>query len=490
MPRPLSQFDWPRFSPGFLAQLKRFLSFTLVEVVARGLNWPILFVLPLFLTTEEYGVVRLIVAIEAITTAVFLFGQNRSVLRFYNSEKDPAALLATVLLLCGGMGLLLFLLLLICSTFRSDIAGVPIFPHLLVLLPAVGLSGLGQLCLAFTRATQSSRRFAQFRIGIPLLKFVGVVTSTWLLGLSLGYPVGLVAGLGALSIGMVPYLCRHAAWRFDRKTAVRLLAFGWPFLFHILGASLLGYVSLFMLGALADKATVGLYGFAVTLGSSVFLVYAALSSYFEPMIYRFAGNQSRSERWLAVYGFATTSVASLLGIAILTVLPAVLSRFYPPEYGEVLAVLPIVLAAILSRPVYLQGNYRLVVYERPRFIASGTLLAGAVNMVACWLLVPRLGLLGAGYAFFLSSILLAVYLYLASLFVGGVPWRRVDGLLATTINLAGCVALAASPRLDISVVILATMFATSMASLIAVMQSVGVAKARVSMAHLSGAERN
>ena len=132
---------------------------------------------------------------------------------------------------------------------------------------------------------------------------------------------------------IVPFLRGKVGGQADRAVVAQLLLFGWPFVFHILSANILSYFSRFFLEVYSTTKDVGVFTFAFTLGSGLYVGYAALGTYFEPRIYSHADDKPRCEQWLALYTYATIAISSLGGAALLLVYPY-LARYLNADVGQ------------------------------------------------------------------------------------------------------------------------------------------------------------
>ena len=97
---------------------KKFFSYAGIEGFAKGLNWLTIALLPLFLPTEEYGIVGLLVAIEGVLNTVLTLGQGRAILRHTITFKErmlPYALRLNILSV-----LTVFTVCFIISFFRKE----------------------------------------------------------------------------------------------------------------------------------------------------------------------------------------------------------------------------------------------------------------------------------------------------------------------------------------------------------------------------------
>jgi len=336
--------------------------------------------------------------------------------------------------------------------------GVPVYPHLALLFLALALLNLNRLCMALSRAEALAKWFAVFHAVFHVFKIVGVIAITFAFRSSFSYVLGLLLSLALMMPWMLRFLRERGHGAFRAPIASRLFLFGWPFAFHIVSGSLLANVSRFILEGLASKREVAFYTLASSLATSIFLAFAALSSYMEPVIYEHAQNRRRSERLLGLYGAASLATAAFIAIAILIIAPYAIGRFYHADYRQALAVMPIILGSMLTRAIYLQGHFRLVLYERTSLIALGTLIAAGLNIGLNFLLIPLYGLKGAALALVLANAALAVMLYGASMWIGRVPLRDVYGLRIIALTAYVVVVVTASENTVFHIVSLFLLF--------------------------------
>src|SRR5690606_34826839 len=76
-------------------QFRDLLTYAGSHLLGRGANWIVLAGLAAILEPSEYGVVGLIVAVEAISIGAFSLGQNRTLLRYAGEVPQPRDALVT-----------------------------------------------------------------------------------------------------------------------------------------------------------------------------------------------------------------------------------------------------------------------------------------------------------------------------------------------------------------------------------------------------------
>ena len=405
--------------------VQQIFSFGAGEGVARGLNWGLMALLPLLLSsTEEYGRVGLLVSIEMLVSNISLMGLDRAVLRFYAKDESPGKLLKSVLVIWAGIAWIpLAVVLMLYLLGQKTLFGIPLVPHLFLLNVIVAIFNLNFLCICIGRAKHHLAIFLRFRLYYVALKFVFVLLLAKMLGHSFSYIVGVGVSAFVMLIFIIPFLRGRAVGRADRAIVTQLLIFGWPFIFHIISGNILSYFGRFFLEVYNTTKEVGVFTFAFTLGSGLYVGYAALSTYFEPRIYSHADDKPRCEKWLIFYTNACIAFSSIGGASLLLLYPYLTSRFYT-DYAQALPIISIVMGTILLTPLYLQGNYRLTAHKKTGYIAAASVLSACFSIVLYFLLIPSQGIRGAAMAMYISNFLLCASILATSLRIARISLRQ------------------------------------------------------------------
>lgn len=423
--------------------LTKFLSYGSAEALGRGLNWGVLTVLAVLLPPSEYGTVGLLVAVEVVLTNALLLGQDRAVLRFYRPRESGNSVVGSSLAIWLSLAVPLLLgCSLLAYRWQGTIFGVPLWPHLALICFAVVPMQLEALHLAALRMEGEAARYLWWRVGAQTLKVVCVLTAVVGLRNSVGYPIGLLVAAALAGLARLPTLWSRVRGRFSWENGARLLMFGWPFVFHSLNGMLLMFADRFMLEHYLGRASVGVYTFAYMLGSSVVFLYGVTGLLFEPLLYGGATDVATTERRLGIYVVAMIAASASVGMIILLFLPIAAARATHSMYADVLTVTPIVLAAHVLHPLYLQGNLRLMLARRSRVIMYGSAAAALVNVAGNMVLIPRAGVVGAAYATFISIVLLAALVLGSSLLTARVSIRQMVGTPVLLVALVSAVVTA------------------------------------------------
>jgi O-antigen/teichoic acid export membrane protein len=388
---------------------KKFFSYAGIEGFAKGLNWLTIALLPLFLSTDEYGIVGLLVAVEGIMNTVLTLGQGRAILRHTITFKEkmlPYALQLNILSVLG-----LFLICVIISLFREEIMGINFIPHFFILFISLLIYNLSGLMISHALATDNPVFFRKSRLWYAVTKLLAVIGICFYTGSGLGYIYGsLVAGIIFISL-FYKDIFYHFNFKkifvFDKNLKF-LFVFGLPLIFHALSGNILSYADRFFVEGYLNKSQLGIYTFAYSLGSSIFFFYGSVATYFEPLVYKFSADKEKYHTILKFYLTFVLMCASLFSIAILIGTRYFAFHLISEDYISGFTVLPIILGAHLMMPFYHISNYELTVLNKTAFIAFSTIGSAILNILLNIFFIPKWGITGAAFSTFFTYIFLAL----------------------------------------------------------------------------------
>ena len=292
----------------------------------------------------------------------------------------------------------------------ADAAGfVGEHPLLLVAVLWVGPAAIVQMSLALLVAQDRIRIFALTSllssiggsiIGLGLLTFVRADATTYAWG-------GVVAQVAAMVIGLAATRPRTAGL-LDRKTAARAFRLGIPIA--------LGNLSYFVLNAgdrvvvqrLLGPDEVARYQIAYVFGSAVILLLTFTNQAWAPHFAALRDAVARRQLAMHSRDELYRMLAPVL-LAVTLVSPVALPILAPPSYRVQELSVVVFIVAVTAVPVVASGaTGRLLLVER-RGVAVGVIaaIAGVVNIGANLVLVPLLGIAGAGVATVVAYVVLA-----------------------------------------------------------------------------------
>lgn len=422
------------------------------ESFGRGAAWLTLFVLPWLLSADQYGIVVLINSFEGVAIGFLLLGQDRAVLWRYAGDTDfgdQTTVNTAVVVTAAACMIALSIGLVVASQSGGSLLGVPVWPHLVLIGVAVVLVNVNRIVLAFTRVARRTRDFVVNRAAVGSIRLAATLGLAVVTGSAVAYPVGLIVAM----VGGGGWLWMRVLGmpRYRKSEFGALLRYGAPLSAHLLAMSSTRLVDRWIIGSMLGLATVGSYSWNYMLGSTVVFLFAALSVYYEPEIYREQQSDSDSRTALREYlgaAFAASGVYGLVGSA-----GAIAGRSLVP--GSVTVdpvVIRIVLVAHWLHPVYYVCNYVLSSKGRTLPLAAVSAITLVSAVLANLLLVPILGAVGGAWATLISSVCLVLIAMLVLRRTGvevslGRPFLFTAGVSSFVIVTSGLWTLAAASAL-------------------------------------------
>jgi O-antigen/teichoic acid export membrane protein len=343
-------------------------------------------------------------------------------LRFYSTHKDPKQALRASLGLCLPASIVPFAAAgAACLMGYSTAIGIPLFPHLLLLSFSLPSLCVIAVCASVARSIDATIHFAIFRLGYTAIKSLAVFALLSNSSNSHTYATAVAISGTLMLFYATPFVAKHASATLNYRITRSLAAFGFPFVLHVVGGSLLGHYGRFFLLYFGTPQDIASFTYASTLAASIFFGYTAIATYFEPVIYKSTTSLDACERSLSNFTFIALATGALLSAALLLLLPHLLGYVHS-DFRGAFAVMPAVIAAALLQPLYLQGNYRLACHKKTFHIATGTILGGALNVGCNFLLTPKYGATGAGISLYIGTMVQTLYTLVVSLRIGNATW--------------------------------------------------------------------
>jgi O-antigen/teichoic acid export membrane protein len=218
-------------------------------------------------------------------------------------------------------------------------------------------------------------------------------------------------------------------WKFDWATEKELLSFAWPFVPSGLASLLVSVIDKPILVHLVGTEQVGVYQANFKIGVFMMLIVSMFDQAWRPFFLAHAKDSDAKETFARV-GTYFTALASwvLLGLAFL--MPSIIQsnifgsfHLISPAYWGGLHIIPLILTGYFFYGLYINFMVGPVLTKKTRVLMWITLLGAAVSITTNLTLVPRLGILGAGWAVALSYGAMAAALFTFTQKVYTVPYE-------------------------------------------------------------------
>jgi len=400
-----------------------------------------LLLLPVFtsyLPPTDYGVIAMLLTVEAVTKVVFRWGVDTAFMRLYYDCADTPArqrLASTIfifLFVVNGAILTIALLSLDLLTpliFGEEALGSGASMNVLLGLTLVNTFVTGFYFIPFQvlRIAGQPRQF----IALALARSVGTIAARLVFVIWAGLGVfGIVIAdvlvTTVFTIVLLKWFVPLIRPVFSRVVIREALGFGLPRVPHSIAHQVIGYADRYLLKAYGTLSDVGLYSVGASFGLALKFFLSAFETAWTPF---FLGVMREPDS-RHIYGTVSTYVVALLALLVggLCVLaPPVVQLFTTDQFQGAAVVVPWIALGVMFQGLYLVGSIGLVITKRTKLYPISTGTAAAVSVLANIVLIPHYGILGAAWAYTLSYATLALVTVSFSWWVYPIPyeWKRL-----------------------------------------------------------------
>ena len=387
-------------------------------LLQKGVNFLLIPILTLFLTTKDYGIVAVIMAVNAFLNVFYLLGLDGSLNRFYYEYKNDnlflKKLFGTVITFVFCNSFIISLILFFCRKWLlvPFLADVEFYPYM----------GLGLISVIFNPCFTIYQNSLQARqegvkYGKNNLMFF-LVNITLLLLSVIVFGMGAEGVLGALAITNITFFIytlfqfkRDLTFGIDYTILKKVLKYSAPLIPHNISGVTTNMIDRILINKLLSTSMVGIYSVGNNFGNIVFLVVSGIGQAFTPWF---------NERVKKNEIHEVSSISKLL-LIIFCVIALCLSFFgeeviyliTPIAYHESWRVIPLIAFAFVFHGVYYFFAAPLfydIEGKGNRIIPLVTILTALTNIGLNYIFIPLYGIVGAALATLISKFILALSL--------------------------------------------------------------------------------
>ncbi len=380
----------------------------------------------------HYGVFAMLTITLGVVSTVSQLGVNAAFLRSYfdyDNDKDRARLMGTAFIMVTASSLVFLLGMgLLSVPLARMITGSEEFAICLWLLGATLLAdNLFGLYCSLLRAEKRSIAFTVANTGklIATCVFAVILVAVLKRGV-IGAVTANCLSTALVCLVILPQLIKRCDFSFHKEEAAKLMAFGLPLAPMNISSSILAsadrYFLLHMTGTLAAGATVvGVYSLLCTYASVFRIgVIEPLFMIWLPQMLAMRDKDNANEFYSRAFSFYVL-FSGFLALCLTVAYTHIIRLVSGPAFlGP-----PVVVWLVLVSLVFV-GSTRLLgvgmtFARKTTYSALFYTMAGIINTVLNYLLIPKMGMLGAGIATLAGSAILPACYHWA-----GQKYHRVD----------------------------------------------------------------
>jgi len=392
-----------------------------------------------YLTTEDYGAAEVMFAAVVSASIVVRLGMIEALLRFYyKDDEDPARVLASSFAAVFWLTTAAALLALPFATPISEALLAEPAPDLArIAIGGLWVATMFEFLLTIFRLEERARAFfltttisVLAAIGLTVVLVVGAGEGAR--GLLLGsYASGAVVVLALIFVHH-----RRLSLRFERPLLRRLMRFGLPTMPAELSLYGLNFVDRIIIVRTAGTAAVGLYSLAVKFAQGVNVLVRGFQLAWPPLAYSIRDDGEARRAYAAVVTWFVAGCAFVVtGMWLLS--RWIVRALAAPEFFDSYEAIGLIATAVTLYALYMVLVVILGRTGRTEFNFPATIAALAANIALNLLLVPPLGIVGAGLALVASYlvVLALMYVFTQRLFPVPYEWGRLARVVGISTGL-------------------------------------------------------
>ena len=423
-------------------------AYTAASIVSKLIAVALLPLYTRYLTPADYGAAEVMFAAIVSASIVVRLGLIEALLRFYyKDDEDPALVVKSTF---AGLFWLATIGALVLLPFATPISEALLDPKTaaevgqMAELARISIGGLWVLTmfefmLTLFRLEERARAFfvttilnVLVTIGLTVVLVVGAGEG------ARGLLIGSYAGGAAFVLGLIVWQWRRLSLRFDRELLRRLLRFGLPTMPAEASLYLLNFVDRIIIVRYAGLAEAGLYSLAVKFAQGVNVLVRGFQLAWPPLAYSIRDDEE------ARGAYAVVVTLFVAGCAFVVTGMWLFSRWIvralaAPRFFDSYEAIGLITTAVTLYALYMVMVVILGRTGRTGFNFPAAIAALVTNVVLNLLLVPPLGIVGAGLALVASYLVVVALMYVFTQRLFPVPyqWGRLARVALTSALLVG-----------------------------------------------------
>lgn len=398
--------------------IKQSAVYGLSRISTKLIAFILLPLLTLNFTVPEYGVYVLTESLWQILWAVFLFGFESGVVRWYleiSDELKRKRFLFSVTLFLLIFNAALFLLIYLFSSQLSVIVyeniGLSRFVIYAALIAVV--ETISFVVFLLLRIEERAKLYSILAVSSTLISLLLQIYFLQYTGIKLeGVFIAKIIAPACIILILLPYYFRHLKFGFEKSLLTDLLKYSFPIMFASLVITLLNQVDRYILGSITGLKDVGIYGLAYNISGLInFLVVSPFSLAFTVLSWKKLkdDNAKRFYTKTITYLFLAVIYISLI-IALFT--PHLIKIFaMKTDYWSASKYVPWIILAMPFYGIHFVGVFSFYVSKKTKYVFISYLIALAVNVICNFIFIPMFGIYGASFVNLGSFMILCIAIY-------------------------------------------------------------------------------
>lgn len=415
--------------------------FGIAPIVSSLTGFLLTFVYAKYLKPADLGHLALLLGTEAFATQILGVGMTQAFFRSYFDDDDQerrVRITGTTLWFLVGVNLVFVLAAAPFAAWYGRLLGIADSRLVLLVIALTALDTINNVPFLIMKATRRSKYYVAVKWIAGIAQFAVIASLVALVHLGLlGAMIGWVVGTALQTVIYFWLLRGHVAFTFSFADLRPMLWLGVPMVFNALATKVLINADRFFINHYVDAREVGLYELANKFASILpILITNPFSLIWPAMRFQVMRDEDADEYYALVLTYLVfLSVYFGLGIAVLV--PDLIHVTLRPEYWGATTVVPLFVLYYLLVASGKGVNVGLMTEKKAYWNPIIVVSAAVVNITLNFLLIPRYGMIGAGWATVLSYAFMNWFRWYMSVKYHPIAyeWNRIAKLLGVALGM-------------------------------------------------------
>lgn len=399
--------------------------------------------LPLYTTrfaASDYGILGLVTITGTVISMIFTVGLNVGLIRSYYDYKDEEnrksvlstafylALISSLMLLIFGLVFSKDLSLLLFKSTNYRI-------HFIIIIVTSVFDILNIIPFVIFRVKMKSVQFVIFQTAFLLL---GIGLIVYLVNYAklgiLGSLIGNLAVSALTFFVFYIYFRKEINFKFLKIEFKKMLLIGLPLIPSDISVFVFTAIDRYFLNYYSTTRELGLYNLAYNFGNIITVLLATPVSLIWPTMYLSAKDHDNAKEFYSRALTYTLCISLFLFLVFGLLAREVLHIMSNKEYWDSYMVIPIIVMTYSLWSLRKIINVAVTLTRKVQGLAIINFIGAAINIGLNFLLIPKYGMMGAGFATLITYIIVIVsmFFYNQRLMKLYYEWQRIIKILIVT----------------------------------------------------------
>lgn len=382
--------------------VKKFVDFAMGNGIALILGFLSTPIISRLISPEEMGKFSNFNTITSLLCLVLLFGLDQAFVRYYYEEKEESRkrllfeCIKIPIIICAGVGVLILLAYKPISTY---IIGEDSFNIAFILVIHTFFSILNTFSLLVIRMQQRGKLYSMMQIVIKATYIIFLLSLYKVYGDD-NITVILAYVLANILVVILAITIERKEWRlwdneYDISNSKRsLIKYGLPLVFSASIVWVFQSIDRIFLNVYCNKAEVGLYSMAFTIIALLNAVQGAFTTFWVPIANENYNKNPENTEFFSKINKYITVIMSFLGIGLIAG-KDIIVFLLGAEYRQAVFIIPFLVFMPIMYTISEVTVVGISFKKETKYHIVIAVVSAIVNVVGNYILVPRLGAIGA-----------------------------------------------------------------------------------------------